>query len=85
MFNIPKKSTDGECARAEMMLRQVAANAFSFTTLEEFFTIDESLPSEVASQIATLTDVAAALDCWRNKMVAAIDEVVRRYKGDLAT
>ncbi len=26
--------------------------------------------------------MTAALDCWRNKMVAAIDEVVQRLKAE---
>ena len=27
-------------------------------------------------------EMTAALDCWRNKMVAAIDEVVQRLKAE---
>jgi hypothetical protein len=65
-----------------MMLRQVVANVFTHTAFEELFVIDHSLPNEVVEQIATPADVAAALDCWRNKMVAAIDVVVHRCKGE---
>lgn|SRR5262249_18057188 len=65
--------------REESMLRQVAANAFrGYLSFEELFVIDKSLPEEVTRQIATPADAAAALDCWRNMMVAAIDEVVER-------
>ena len=60
------------------MLRQVAANAFTATSFEEFFVIDESLPKEVARQIAGAADVAAALDCWRDKMHAAVDDIFLR-------
>jgi prophage regulatory protein len=78
--------------RGEMMLRQVWNSTFAppaklreewatFGPWEEIFIIDESMASEVARQIASPADRAAALDCWRNKMVAAIDAVVRRYKG----
>jgi len=67
--------------REEMMLQQVWSNAFGCSgPLDRTFIIDESLPSEVVEQIASPADVAAALDCWRAKLVAAIDEVVRRYK-----
>jgi hypothetical protein len=71
--------------REEMMLRQVWANTFIYSAWDKAFIIDESFPSEVTRQIAGPADVAAALDCWRNKMVAAVDEVVRRYKGEAAT
>jgi hypothetical protein len=80
--------------RGEMMLRQVWNNTFAPpaklreewatsgpSDWEEIFIIDESMASEVARQIASPADRAAALDCWRNKMVAAIDAVVLRHKG----
>jgi len=70
-----------ECTREEMMLRQVWANAFSALPWSDAFVVDQSLPAEVDRQIASPADVAAALDCWRTMMVAAIDEVVRRYKS----
>jgi hypothetical protein len=65
-------------SREEMMLRQVWANAFTHLPWSDAFVIDESLPLEVTRQIAGPQDVAAALDCWRSKMVAAVDEVVIR-------
>jgi hypothetical protein len=72
--------------REEMMLRQVWANTFGcLGPLEEAFVIDHSLPAQVAEQIASPADVAAALDCWRTKMVAAVDEVVRRFKEETAS
>jgi prophage regulatory protein len=80
--------------RGEMILRQVWSNTFAPpakpreewatsgpSDWEEIFIIDESMASEVARQIASPADRAAALDCWRKKMVAAIDAVVLRYKG----
>jgi hypothetical protein len=71
-----------QMSREEMMLRQVWSNAFEpHLPWSDAFVIDHSLPAEVASQIAGTADVAAALDCWRDKMVAAVDEVVRRYKS----
>lgn len=66
--------------REEMMLRQVWSNAFSTLPWDDAFAIDESFAYEIRHQIAGSADVAAALDCWRNKMLAAIDEVVARYK-----
>ena len=72
-----------EPTREELMLRQVWSNVFGcLGPLEEAFVIDQSLPAQVAEQIAGAADVAATLDCWRDKMVAAIDEVVRRFKGE---
>jgi hypothetical protein len=65
-----------------MMLRQVWANAFNaYWWDSDAFFIDESLPRAVVNQIASPADVAAALDCWRNMMVAAVDAVVARYKS----
>jgi hypothetical protein len=67
--------------REEMMLRQVWANAFEpHLPWSDAFVIDHCLPCEVVRQIAGTADVAAALDCWRNMMVAAVDAVVARYK-----
>jgi hypothetical protein len=73
-------------SREEMMLRQVWANANEpWMHFDEAFTIEEYLPREVTKQIADPADVAAALDCWRNMMVAAVDEVARRYKAEVRT
>lgn len=66
--------------REENMLRQVAANAFRLISFEELFVIDESLPAAVTEQIAGSADVAAALDCWRGLMHAAVDAVAEHYK-----
>ena len=66
--------------REESMLRQVVANAWNpEMPFEEFFVIDASLPAEVTRQIATPADAAAALDCWRSMMHAAVDAVAERY------
>ena len=80
--------------RGEMILRHVWDNTFAppaklreesatfaRSDWEEILIIDESMASEVVRQIANPADRVAALDCWRNKMVAAIDAVVLRYKG----
>jgi len=68
--------------REEMMLQQVWSNAFGHVVDWEIgFMIDVSLPAEVVKQISGPADIAAALDCWRNIMVARIDEVVRDYKA----
>ena len=70
--------------REESMLRQVVANRFGgVTSLEEFFVIDATLPAAVARQIATPADVAAALDCWRDLMHAAVDDVYLRQMRQL--
>ena len=69
--------------REESMLRQVAANAFGHLTFEDLLTIDESLPGEVSRQIAGSADIAAALDCWRDLMHAAVDAVVERYNAPM--
>jgi hypothetical protein len=73
-----------ECTRAEMMLRQVCSNNSTHLPWGYTFTMDDSLPAEVVEQIVDPADVAAVLDCWRSLMVAAIDEVVRRYKAEAA-
>jgi len=68
-----------------MMLQQVWANAFGpYLPWSDAFIIDESLPAQVAEQIAGAADVAAVLDCWRTKMYAAVDEIVRRFKEETA-
>jgi len=70
--------------REEMMLRQVWANtAGPHLPWSDAFVIDHGFPYAVVEQIAGADDVAAALDCWRNMMVAAIDEVVRRCKEEV--
>jgi hypothetical protein len=43
--------------------------------------IDESLPVAIVRSLHPMSaEMAAALDCWRSKMVTAIDNVVQRYK-----
>jgi hypothetical protein len=45
--------------------------------------IDESLAEEIVCSLHPFPeDMAAALDWWRNQMVATIDEVVRQFKND---
>ena len=48
-------------------------------TWEELvFVFDESFPTEVAQYLRLRpADKAAALDCWRDKMVALMDELVQ--------
>jgi len=69
--------------REELMLRQVWNNAFDYPAWDEAFFIEDRLPVEVVRQIAGPADVAAALDCWRNKMIAAVDAVARRFKEEV--
>jgi hypothetical protein len=65
--------------REESMLRQVAANIGNIT-FEDLTHVSEELPSEVVRQIAGVADRAAALECWRSMMHAAVDAVAEHYK-----
>jgi hypothetical protein len=52
--------------------------------LNEYFIIDQSLPSTVVEHGVlelglTLEEVNAALECWRSKMVEAVDTVAADY------
>jgi hypothetical protein len=67
--------------REEEMLRQVCNNHFGHRSFDKLFIIDESVPGAIAHSLhPTPTEMAATLDRWRDKMIAAIDEVVLRYK-----
>jgi hypothetical protein len=68
----------------EDMLRQVWSNHFlPYSSWDHAFIIDESLPQAVASSLHPFPDeMAATLDCWRSKMIAAVDEAVQRCKND---
>jgi hypothetical protein len=55
--------------------------AFVSSSWDGAFIIDESLPVAIVRSLHPMpAEMAAALDCWRSKMVTAIDNVVRRYK-----
>jgi hypothetical protein len=52
--------------------------------LEEYFILDQSLPGTVVEHGVlelglTLEEINAALECWRSKMVAAVDAVAADY------
>jgi hypothetical protein len=66
----------------EEMLKQVCNNYFApYTSLDELFVIDRSVPMAIAESLHPMpAEMAATLDCWRDKMIAAIEEVVLRYK-----
>lgn len=74
---------DDHNEHAEGLLRQVWNNHFSTRPWFTAFMIDDSLPYLVARSLHPMpAEMAAALDCWRDKMVAAIDEVVLHYKNN---
>ena len=71
--------------RGEELLRHVWNMEFRILGWEEPFIIDESLPSSVVKHLHLMpAEMTAALDCWHEKMVAAIDEVVQRLKAEAA-
>jgi hypothetical protein len=65
--------------------RQVWFTSYSW---DNAFAIDEGaitivmrLPAAIVRSLHPMpAEMAATLDCWRDKMVAAVDEVVQRYK-----
>src|SRR2546429_4774292 len=67
----PRRLGDHSCRRYE-----------GRRTFDELFIIDESLPVYIARSLHPMpAEMAAVLDCWRNKIGAAVDEVVQRYKN----
>jgi len=54
--------------------------------LDRYFIIDESLPGEVIEEAPklglTLEEVSAALECWRSKMIKAVDEIMARHMAE---
>jgi len=51
---------------------------FPHSSWHTAFIIDESLPGAIAYSLHPMpAEIAAALDCWRDKMVAAVDKVIR--------
>src|SRR5258708_884269 len=72
---------------AKEMLRQVWNNHFPHLSHLSWdplvLGIDESLAAEIAHSLHPFPpEMAAALDYWRNKMVAAIDEIVQQFKNN---
>ena len=86
--------------RAEEMLRQVWNNANAneehkrmyervtgrVKTFEECaFVIDQALPYDIVRELHLMPDeMAAVLNCWHNKMVAALDQFVQDLKAEAA-
>jgi hypothetical protein len=67
--------------RGEDMLRQIWSNNFETLAWKEAFVIDHSLPNAVVESLHPMpAEMKEALDCWRDKMVAAIDEVAQCCK-----
>jgi hypothetical protein len=79
-------NNDDHSKHAEEMLRQVWNNHFphwSHLSWDPLFSIDESLAAEIAHSLHPFpAEMAATLDCWRDKMVAAIDEIVQQFKNN---
>jgi hypothetical protein len=68
--------------REEKILRQICNNYFDHTSFDELFIIDESIPATIVHSLHQMpVEKAATLDCWRDKIVAAIEEVALRYKN----
>ena len=78
---------DDHSKHAEELVRQVWNNKFPrvapHLSWDPFVLgLDESLADEIAHSLHPMpAEMAAALDWWRDKMVAAIDELVQRYKN----
>jgi tRNA uridine 5-carbamoylmethylation protein Kti12 len=67
----------------EDLLRQVWSKYFRHVPWDRAFFIDQRLPDAVARDLHPVpAEMVAALDCWRANMIAAVDEVVQRYKND---
>jgi hypothetical protein len=85
--------------REEEMLRQVWNNNYGeeclrnqerrtgrvWTWEEHAFAIGPSFAHDIVRSLHPMPEaMAAALDCWRNKMVAGLDEFVQRLKAEAA-
>jgi hypothetical protein len=83
--------------REEELLRQVWNNYYGDEFLRrqelatgdrltwEFFTLEDSFAYDIVRSLHPMPEaMAAALDCWRNKMVAVIDEKVQHLKAEAA-
>lgn len=81
-------NSDDHDKHAEGLVRQVWNNKFPhaaarFPWSPLVMGIDESLADEIACSLHPMpADMAAALDYWRDKMVATIDEIVQSYKNN---
>jgi hypothetical protein len=65
------------------LVRQVWNNHLRYYDEDDVFHVDKSLPNAIVESLHPMPDeMAAALDWWRDKMVAAIDELVQSYKDD---
>ena len=76
-------NNDDHNEHAEGLLRQVWANRFPHSSWYTVFSIDESVPAAIAYSLHPMpAEMAATLDYWRDKMVAAIDKVVLHHKNN---
>jgi hypothetical protein len=79
---------DDHSKHAEGLVRQVWNNKFPHVAAHLSWDplvlgIDESLADEIVCSLHPMPEeMAAALDWWRDKMVAAIDEIVQHYKNN---
>jgi hypothetical protein len=76
--------------REEGLLRSIWESAFETLEWSRAFDIDESLPQAVVRTLYPMPEVKdAVLECWRDQMHAAVDEIVQRCKatrsGDAAS
>jgi len=81
-------ATPATPATPEQLLERVdrsyaMAMGWSIEGLDRYFILDHSLPGMVIEEAPTLgltlEEVSAALECWRTKMIKAVDEVVARH------
>jgi hypothetical protein len=66
------------------MLQNIWENAFEALEWEKAFALDESLPQEVVRILHPMPEIKdAVLECWRDKMRDAVNELYQRCKdGD---
>lgn len=75
--------TDDDKLNPEYMLRQIWNNHFNASPWHEALQLDESFPAAIAHSLLPVpAALTAALDYWRDQMVAAVDDIVQRYKNN---
>jgi hypothetical protein len=66
----------------EDVLKQIWRNHFETLEWERAFELDESLARAIAYSLQPMpAEKEAALEYWRERTYAAVDEIVQRYKA----